>query len=373
MYTGIIILNIIYTRYVDGMNNNILIITNELKHVCGVSNHIKNLVNGFDKKYGNYNFILLCGKKEEGIDEFYKCNIIINDNLLHSRRNILSIIRSVFFVRKIINQYNIGIIHSHNHYAANISRQAAVFKRTKTVQTNHGILKEAGRLNHFNADYYVVLSERIRNHLLSLGISANKIRIIKQGISETYIPKQKNQNEKLIVFSASRYTEEKSMDVYINAANIISKELPGLCDFFISGEGELEEKLKNLNNAKGGAVKFVNPKSDYRDTLKKAHIFVFNSIKEGTPIVLLEALFSGCKVITSSFEGYDEVLKVAKNLIVYEPENLDELRAKLKQAIQKYSGNEDANFIQENLMQEYSLTNMISKHNELYSEILKEK
>ena len=355
------------------MTINILILANELKQVCGVSNHIKNLVNGFDKKYGNYNFILLCGKKEEGIDVFYKSNIIINENLLHSKRNFLSFIRSVFIVRRIIKQYDIDLIHSHTHYAANIARNAVLFKKTKTVQTNHGILNEAGKLKHFNADYFIVLSERIMNQLISLGIPSNKIEVIKQGISEEFIPRRKQQDERLIVLSASRFTEGKSMNVYIKAANIINEELPGLCHFYISGEGELERELNDLNDEQGGAVKFVNPKSDYRDILKKAHIFVFNSIKEGTPIVLLEAHFSGCKVITSSFEGCNEMLKGAKNIIVYEAGNLNELKAKLKQAIQNYSGNEDANFIQENFRQEYSLTNMICKHNELYSEILKEK
>lgn len=353
------------------MKTNILILANELKHVCGVSNHVQNLVNGFDKESGSYNFIILCGKKEEGISDEYKCEIIVNDNLLHLRRSIFPYIRSVFFVRKVVKQYNIDLIHSHTHYASNIARNAVVFKKTKTVQTNHGILNEAGKLNHFNADYYVVLSEMIRNHIISLGISSNRIEVIKQGISEEFILRRKHQDKRLIVLSASRFTEGKAIDVYIKAANIINKELPGLCDFYLSGEGELEKELKDLNEEQGGAVKFVNPKSGYRDILKKAHIFVFNSVKEGTPIVLLEALLSGCKVITSAFDGCDELLKEANGIIIYEPGNTDELMEKLINAAQNYQGNTDTDFLQENLRLEYSLTNMINKHIELYSKILK--
>ena len=246
-----------------------------------------------------------------------------------------------------------------------------MFKKIKTVQTNHGILNEAGKLNHFNADYYVVLSEMIRNHIISLGISSNRIAVIKQGIFEEFIPRRKQKYERLIVLSASRFTEGKSMDVYIKAANIINKELPGLCDFYVSGEGELEKELKDLNGEQGGAVKFINPKSGYKDIIKKAHIFVFNSVKEGTPIVLLEALLSGCKVITSAFDGCDELLKEANGIIVYEPGNPDELREKLINAAQNYQENAEIDLLQENLRREYSLTKMINKHIELYSKILK--
>lgn len=354
------------------MTTNILIITNELKHVCGVSNHIKNLITGFGKEFPDYNFIILCGKKEEGISEAFKCEIIVDDNLLHSRRKYLSFLGAVLKVRKVIKKRNINLIHSHTHYAANIALKAVTFKKIKTVQTNHGILTEAGKLNHYNADFYIVLSERIKNHLLAQGIDSKNIKIINQGISVEFIPRRRPQNDKLIVFSASRFIKGKAMDVFIKAANEINNQLPGLCQFCISGEGELENELKSLNKTEGGSVIFINPKSDYNIILRKAHIFVFNSVSltEGIPIVLLEAIFSGCKVLTSSFWGYNDVFEGSEDIIIYELGNLDDLISKLRNAILNYQGNINSDITHEKLRKEYSLINMIIKHKELYSEII---
>ena len=217
MFSGIIIVFII-----DMTNKtlNILIVTEELKRVCGVSNHIKNLVNGFNDS--NCNIIILCGNAEEGILKDYKCRILVNPRLLHSRRKISSFLKSVLFVEKIVKTYNIDIIHSHTHYAANIAHKAAYIKSVKTIQTNHGILESTGKLKHFKADHYIVLSERIKKHLNSeAGISGKAISVINQSVSDEYLTEVKQNADRLVIFSASRFTKDKSMDVYIKAANRI--------------------------------------------------------------------------------------------------------------------------------------------------------
>ena len=123
--------------------------------------------------------------------------------------------------------------------------------------------------------------------------------------------------------------------------------------------------MKDLNAAEGGAVNFVDSGQGYKLMLKKAHIFVFNSLHEGIPIVLLEALFSGCFILTSAYEGYKDVF-TTYDIPAYEPGNHQDLETLLESVILNYEINDEYIKFLKEVRNKYSLSEMIRKHNELY-------
>lgn len=352
---------------------NVLIITDELRYVCGTSNHIKSLVNGFDELKDEFKFLILCGRVENfELEEEYRCEIVVNENILHSKRSVFSFVRSVFFLRKIVRKYYINIVHSHNHYAANISYYTSKICSFKTVQTNHGILSGTGRLNHFKSQYFFVLSERVKDFLIGENIPVANIFIVKHGLESITEKTDKLQLNELSVLAASRYEKDKGLDLYVRAANSIIQNNSKLCNFYLSGEGREVNTLLSLNEELGSYVKFLNPVTEYKEMLSKAAIFVFTSTskEEGVPIVIIEAIFNDCLVISSDYTGYDDVFPAEYSELMYESGNLKDLTDKIENAVKNYSSIlELYSSLYEKIKTEYSMSNMINNYVNLYNKI----
>ena len=348
---------------------NILIITEKLSYVCGVSNHIKNLVNGFEQDYNN-KFIILCGSAEsyELIKEF-KCKVIVNDVISHSKRSILNFMKSTFFIKSLILKNKIDIVHSHNHYASNLAFYASRFTKTRTMQTNHGIIQDIGRLGHFKADYHIVLSKRIKDYLvIEKKLDPQKIFIIHQGLFNTREKNQKISSNKLIILAASRYDANKSLDLYVKAANIIGMKYTHICDFYIAGDGEEKDSLLHLNNSLGGVVKFINPVNEFRDLLPQVNIFVFtSSADEGIPIVIMEALINNCLVVSSSYKGYKDIFPDELSNMIFVKGDLQNLKEKMEYSIINYKALIEKYVpLYESILEEFKIERMLFLHNILY-------
>ncbi|MCE1163857.1 MAG: glycosyltransferase family 4 protein [Bacteroidetes bacterium] len=348
------------------MKKNILHITNELNTVDGVTNHTFVLLNGLSRVFQGEIFIIAGGGNNTGL--FTNTEIIteINRSVNHKTRSIRIFASAVKYVRDFVKKNNVGIIHSHNHYAANIARFVSMLTGVSTVQTNHGFFPDKGKLNLFNADYHIALNAGVLRHLAEKGIPEERIRLIKPGIPEITDIKAKIKNSFL---AASRYSKEKGLDKYISASNAIESKYPGKFKFYIAGEGDEEKRLMQQSSQVGGAVAFVK---DYKKYLTSARVFVFPSeAREGLPTVLLESVLSGCLVVSSAYEGAGDLFPVPFNGLLFKPGNAEELADKMIYAadnsdrlVESYRG------LYQNIKKEYSVEKMVKEHLQLYGEIL---
>ncbi len=345
---------------------NILHITNELNKVDGVTNHVYTLLKSLSAVYDGKIFILAGGGNHTDVFCGTGIKTVIDTTLNHKNRNLRNFAAAINFVRKFIKDNSIGIVHSHNHYAANIARYAAGVSGALTVQTNHGLFPDRGRLKLFNAGFHIALNSRIYGHLKDSGIPAGRMRLIKPGIDFVFQNVRKERNTFL---AASRFSKEKGLDKYIVAANSIEKKYPGKYNFYLCGEGVEESSLNNLNSEKGRAVQFVD---DYKKYLAQSEFFVFPSeAKEGMPTVILEAVFSGCLVLTSDYGGVSDIFPKPFDELIFKAGDSDELEKSMMYASDnsealktRYANHRDK------VIAGYSVENMVREHLELYKEIL---
>ncbi len=80
----------------------------------------------------------------------------------------------------------------------------------------------------------------------------------------------------------------------------------------IAGNGSGEEKnlcLSLVQNL-GSKVEYHGPLSHDRlaDLMRKCHLFVLPSFYEGVPLVLIEALACGCRILATSLPGVKQIL-----------------------------------------------------------------
>lgn len=351
---------------------NILLIVNELRYTCGVTNHIIHLSRGLASS-GKVKLWIITGGGN-GIDRFkdINVNIISDKRFFHKGRGLGSYLSAITFLTKFIRKNKIDVVHSHNHYAANISSRAAKISKANTIQTNHGLLQSKGRLKHFNADHYIAINEHISEYLLRNKIAAEtSISLIRCGVPVDPRPAKK-QNGKLKVIAASRFKYGKGLDIFINAVASLDKTEKDKAEFYIAGEGELENSLKELNSSTSAGIKFLGSVKDIYSFLKDTHILVHpsRSKSEGFPAIITEAGACNNLVISSDFTGSHSVIANDEGLF-FKVDDPNELSKKLTEAILNYSQYENTSLKFYNKVKDwFDLDTMISKHIELYDKLM---
>jgi glycosyltransferase involved in cell wall biosynthesis len=355
---------------------NLVFLTNELNYTCGVTTHLLNLTAGLEKN-GIENIFIICGggngiKKFESTD----ADITVNKTYLHANRSYVNYAGASYHLIRFARKNKIDIIHSHTHYAANLAYIASKYVNVKTVQTNHGLLETKGRLPHFRADKIVTINEHIREFLLNNKIAdENRVYFIRCGVPVPLTPVWKPRIKPKILAS-SRFVKEKGLEVFIKAVSLLPGHDRNKAEFLISGEGEMENELKELNKKYGSGINFLGRVEDMPALLRKTHAFVFTSSSktEGFPAVITEAAAYNNLIISSGGTSIEKVLVSDLDGLLFKPGDAYDLMIKLKLAIDSYDTFKPmAEHFYNKVKVMFDLNTMIQKHLELYDSCLKER
>jgi glycosyltransferase involved in cell wall biosynthesis len=161
----------------------------------------------------------------------------------------------------------------------------------------------------------------INKNIISL---PNNSIVIPNGIyPQDYSPLKK----KKIILSTGRLLKRKGFQYLIKA---VSEEDFGY-EVHICGDGPMRNELEDL--AKKSKTKIIfhgwinNQSKEYKELLGSASIYCLVSGKENSSVSLLEAMSSGCAVITSNISGCPET--IGDTGICISPGNYEILREKL--------------------------------------------
>lgn len=358
---------------------NILLAANELRYTCGVTNHLLHLSKGLSQRLSrepSNKIFIICGGGN-GIERFSDINaeITVNEKFLHEKRNPINYLFAVRFLKSLVKEEKIDIIHSHTHYSANIAvRAAKPGNKIRTVQTNHGLLQQKGRLKHFNAEKYIAINEHIYEYIIKNNIADRKnVKLIRCGIPVPASPPVKN-NKKLKVIAASRLIHEKGLDTYINAVSLLDERLKQKAEFFITGEGDLEKELKKQNKDKNAGITFLGSIKDLYPVLAETDALVFSSRSktEGFPAIITEAGSNNNLVITSDFSSLGNIIENNQDGIIFKQNDYEELSLLLTKFIEHRKEYKSiALKFYEKTKKLFSIDEMIDKHLKLYNECLK--
>ncbi|MES2130790.1 MAG: glycosyltransferase [Bacteroidota bacterium] len=128
------------------------------------------------------------------------------------------------------------------------------------------------------------------------------LHVIENGIRESVFPVLNTQERPITVFGAGSLIPLKNYRLFIELIHEIKKSIPAI-KAQIAGGGEEQEVLQTLITTLGlqENVILLGPKS-HSETLalmNQSKVFLHTSSYEGNSTVLMEALYSGCKVIST--------------------------------------------------------------------------
>lgn len=162
---------------------------------------------------------------------------------------------------------------------------------------NISMLVEKFQVKH---DYnkIIFMSEFGRNQALDIGIPKEVTEVIRPGIDSKKFRMGRKENFVLFV---GRLAKQKGLDYLIEAA----RELQDI-KFVIVGTGEEEDRLKSIASKNVKFLGFVSEKK-LIDLYSKALIFCLPSIGETFGFVQLEAMASGCAIVSTMPLDYEGV------------------------------------------------------------------
>ena len=237
-------------------------------------------------------------------------------------KSLISKIKFIFFL--ISKNY---IIHFYNNIGS-----SSVNKLLKFIPYSNIIFHERGAAwTAKDRDIKIYKSNALKAQIILANSNASKIMLIKRfGIDERkirviyngflnknykFIPKNTNRySERLSIGYAGRLDTHKGVHVLIESA----KKLPKY-DFFIAGEGILEDILKkSSNNCKN--IHFLGNVKEPLDFISKMDIIVTPSIREPLGNIIIEAGYCKRPVIASNVDGIPEIITDGVSGILINPD-----------------------------------------------------
>lgn len=182
------------------------------------------------------------------------------------------------------------------------------------------------------ADAVITPSQHVASLVEGWKIDPSKINVIYNAIDIHDIPLSSRSDLRLelnlsrnVVLTVGRLIPLKRVDQIIKVISQIET-----ANLVIVGDGPQELELKKLSLTLGCAdrIRFtsrLNQKEVYK-YMKASDVFVLNSITEGLPLVIIEAMSCGLPVIATNVGGTPEIVKDRETGLLIEPGNKEQLK-----------------------------------------------
>lgn len=293
-----------------------------------------------------FEFHLSCGSecKDDLFTHLPEVKLIICDDLINTIHP-LKDLKALWFYYKLIKKEKYDIVHTHETKASFITKLAAWLAGCPFVIYGlHGVTFN-DPMSKLKRKFYILLEKltiRCADLIISVGYNTieayhdenigKKIpfEVIRSGIDvddfkqktlqtdadKIQFRKELGIGEKdIVLITVGRFSYSKAQRYAIEAFAALCKKYDHI-KFLLIGEGELLEECRQLAVKSGinaDKIKFLGYKNDIPRYLSISDIFIFTSLREGLPRVIVEASLLQVPVVTFAVEGASEVIENEKS------------------------------------------------------------
>jgi glycosyltransferase involved in cell wall biosynthesis len=255
-------------------------------------------------------------------------------------------IYSTYEIVKIVKDYDIDIVHSHDSKDGYPALYAAMICKKPYIRSRHNDLTKKPGLVYRLADATVTTGSKIRSELISHGIDGERIVSLPSYPQRERFSPDSGRRErmrrsygvegKLVIGTLSGLNERKRPHLPLEAVASLAESNPDIVYLVAGPEGKeryresffaqverlgLQERVKYLG--------FV----EAEEFLDAIDIYICSSRKEGIPQAVMQSMMMGCAVVASDV-GSVRDLDVERNIAIFEPESVHELSRKLREIVE---------------------------------------
>ncbi len=212
------------------------------------------------------------------------------------------------------------IIHSHHLWIASATARSCVPDLPMVTTCHSTCLRQFSLCAHLGQtmspsfrkiDRVMALSAFQKEEIANIhGIVPEQIEVVGGGYDETlFFHTRKFSAGPVELLYAGKLSRSKGVPWLLQALRQL-EDVPWV--LHLAGDGSGAEKQLCLDLAERfGSRVIIHGSLEHVQLaalMRKAHIFILPSFSEGLPLVLMEALASGCRLITTSLPGIREIL-----------------------------------------------------------------
>jgi len=170
-----------------------------------------------------------------------------------------------------------------------------------------------------------------------------------------------------VILTVGRYAEQKRQSDLIRAMEQVVAEISN-AHLVLVGHGQLEENLREMSRAKDliNHVTVTGEVPDVEPYYAIADVFTLSSIREGLPIVLIEAMAASLPIVATRVSGVPEAVNHGVSGFLVKPKSPDEIANNLTNIIINNRNRKFGDAGQERAVKRFSISTTSARYTELY-------
>jgi len=344
----------------------------------------------FLKKYNHLNITVITIDSGEYLKKFEESGIKVIDL---SEKGLLNP-RIYLKLKKILKEIKPDIVHTHLNKADFYGRLAAKSAGVQLIYTtchNYSTTHSGADINrksffdfidniviYYTDSKIIAISKMVKKYLINRNKNFDSVtEVIYNGVNidkEKYKLNQKEQKflkEKYcidendyVISLIGRLEKQKNHVFFLKSMLEIFSDYPGI-KVIIAGEGTLKNDLKEFVklNSLTDKVIFTSFVSNTEPLIEISDLICVPSLWEGFGLVIIEAMIKRKLVLASNVGGIPEIIEDSMNGFLYESENHEALKNKLKHI---YKNRNALDEVKENGLMTVISKFDIQKNSELY-------
>ena len=240
-------------------------------------------------------------------------------------------------IAQLAAQRNIDLLHCHQYSPFVYGRLAMLRnRRLQMVYTEHGRLSDAPPswkrrlanpvLSRFDGAI-VAVSDELRRYMFDARFPLGGVSVIHNGIDPQRLPTADDRvcarrrlelgDGDIVAMTVARLDPVKDLITLLDAFAIVRRCVPA-ARLVVVGDGPERARLaeRSARPDLAGAVRVVGFRSDVRQLLAAADLYVCSSISEGISITILEAMAAGLPIVATRVGGTPEILSAGCGVLV---------------------------------------------------------
>ncbi|MCX6135474.1 MAG: glycosyltransferase [Ignavibacteriales bacterium] len=237
------------------------------------------------------------------------------------------------------------------------------------------VFRSVGRFILDRAARIVVVSDRLKKDLMSIGIDDRQLTVIYNGVDGRIFSKTSKADHTKGILWVGRMSVEKNLPTLMRAFAQVVRQMPD-ATLTLVGDGDRRNDVEKLIGELGitSNVRLVGMKTqaEVAEYMKACDVFTLPSLSEGFPLTVIEAMSIGRPVVVAAVGALPDLVRHGSNGYLIDPRDDGQLTAALVSVLADPGKQRQVGEAAAVSVGELSWDRIAEKMNQVYKEVLRQ-